>query len=50
MVKDRVGAEVSVDPDLVMLCYTTITYTSNTLKNMLVYSKKSFILQKSRIQ
>ena len=26
-VKDRVGAEVSVDPDLVMMCYTTIPST-----------------------
>ena len=35
-VKDRVGAEVAVNSDLVMLCYTTITSTANTLKNMLV--------------
>ena len=31
-VKYRVGAEVKVNSDLVMLCYTTITSTSNTLK------------------
>ena len=34
LVKDRVGAEVKVNSDLVMLCYTTITSTSNTLKNL----------------
>ena len=33
-VKDRVGAELKVNSDLVMLCYTTITSTSNTLKNL----------------
>ena len=38
MVKDRVGAEVAVDSELVMLCYTTIPSTSNTLKNLLVNS------------
>ena len=32
-VKDRVGAELEVNTDLVMLCHTTITSTSNTLKN-----------------
>ena len=31
--KDRVGAEPKVNSDLVILCYTTITSTSNTLKN-----------------
>ena len=35
-VKDRVGAEVKVNSDLVMLCYTTITFTSNTLKNLYI--------------
>ena len=35
-VKDRVGAEVRVNSDLVMLCYTTITSTSNTLKNLYI--------------
>ena len=34
-VKDRVGAELKVNSYLVMLCYTTITSTSNTLKNLL---------------
>ena len=38
MVKDRVGAEVAVDSDLVMLCYTTIPSTSNTLKNLVINS------------
>ena len=38
MVKNRVDAEVAVDSDLVMLCYTTITSTSGTLKNLLVNS------------
>ena len=37
-VKDRVGAEVAVNSDLVMICYTTIPSTSNTLKNLLVNS------------
>ena len=31
LVNDRVGAEVKVNSDLVMICYTTITSTSNTL-------------------
>ena len=35
-VKDRVGAEVTVNSDQVMICYTTIPSTSNTLKNLLV--------------
>ena len=38
LVKDRVGAEVALDSDLGMLFYTTIPYTSNTLKNLLVNS------------
>ena len=38
MVKERVGAEVKVNSDLVMLCYTTITSTSNTLKNLVISS------------
>ena len=37
-VKYRVGAEVSVNSDLVMLFHTTIPSTSNTLKNLLVNS------------
>ena len=32
-VKDRVGAEVKVNSELFMLCYATITSTSNKLKN-----------------
>ena len=35
-VKDRVGAELKVNSDLVMLCYTTITSTSNTLKYLFI--------------
>ena len=35
-VKDRVGAEVTVNSDKVMICSTTIPSTSNTLKNLLV--------------
>ena len=34
--KDRVGAELKVNSDLVMLCYTTITSTSNTLKYLFI--------------
>ena len=37
-VKKRVSAEVKVNTDLVMLCYTTITSTSNTLKNLVINS------------
>ena len=37
-VKDIVVAEVSVDTDLVMICFTTTTSTSNTLKDLLVNS------------
>ena len=36
MVKERVSAELKVNPDLVMLCYTTITSTSNKLKNLVI--------------
>ena len=38
MVKERVGAELKVNTDLVMLFYTTITSTSNTLKNLVINS------------
>ena len=38
MVKERVGSEVKVNTDLVMLCYTTINSTSNTLKNLVINS------------
>ena len=34
--KDRVGAELKVNSDLVMLCYTTISSTSNTPKNLFI--------------
>ena len=37
-VKYRVGAEVTINSDKVMLCYTTIPSPSNTLKNLLVNS------------
>ena len=53
MVKDRVGSEVKVNSDLVMLCYTTITSTSNTLKNLYIskdyhssYSTEKFNTEK----
>ena len=36
LVKDRVGAEVKVNSYLVVLCYTTITSTSSTLKNLYI--------------
>ena len=35
-IQDIVGAEVKVNSDLVMLCYTTITSTSYTLKNLYI--------------
>ena len=35
-VKDRVGAEMKVNKDLVMICHTTITSTSYTLKNLYI--------------
>ena len=38
MVKERVGAEVKVNTDFVMLFYTTITSTSNILKNPVINS------------
>ena len=38
MVKERVGSEVKVNTELVMLCYTTINSTSNTLKNLVINS------------
>ena len=38
MVKDIVGAELKVNTDLVMLCYTTTPSTSNTLKKLLINS------------
>ena len=37
-VKDRFGAEVTINSEKVVLCYTTIPSTSNTLKNLLVNS------------
>ena len=52
-VKDRVGAELKANSDLVMLCYTTITSTSNTLKKLYIskdyhssYSTDNFKNQK----
>ena len=35
-VKDSVGADLKVNTDLVMLCSTTITSTSSTLKNLYI--------------
>ena len=56
MVKERVGAELKVNIDLVMLCYTTITSTSNTLKNLginsnyhLSYSTEKFNTENEKI-
>ena len=48
-VKYRVSAEVAVDSDLVVLCYTTIPSTSNILKNLLVNSNyhSSYTTQES---
>ena len=36
MVKDRIGAELKMNTDLVMLCFTTIPSTSNKLKNLVI--------------
>ena len=38
-VKDSVGAEVTINSEKFMLCYTTIPSISNTLKNLSVNSK-----------
>ena len=38
MLKERVGAELKVNTELFMLCYTTIISTSNTLKNLVISS------------
>ena len=38
LVKERACAEVTINSDLVMICYTTIYSTPNTLKNLLVNS------------
>ena len=35
-VKERVGAELKVNTDLVMLCHTTITSTSYIQKNLYI--------------
>ena len=35
-VKERVGADLEVNTDLVMLCHTTITSTSSTLKKLYI--------------
>ena len=35
-VKEKVGAELEVNTDLVMLCHTTITSTSYKLKNLYI--------------
>ena len=51
-VKDRFGAEVKVNSELVMLCYTTITSTSNTLKNLYISSDyhESYSTEKSNTE
>ena len=36
IVKERVGAALTENTDLVMLCSTTITSTSSTLKNLYI--------------
>ena len=38
LVQQRVGAEPKVNSDLVLLCKTTIIFTSNTLKNLFISS------------
>ena len=38
LLKQRIGAEVKVNSDLVILCKTTIISTSNTLKNLVISS------------
>ena len=57
MAKEIVGAEVKVNKDLVMLCYTTITSTSNTPKNLVInsnyhssYSTQEFNTKKEKIR
>ena len=56
LVKQRVGAEVKVNSDLVMLCYTSVISTSNTLKNLVIgsnyrssYSTKTFNTEKEEM-
>ena len=55
-VKDRIYAEVTDNSDKVMICYTTIPFTSNTLNNLLVnasfhssYIQKEFTDKKEEI-
>ena len=55
-VKDRVGAELEVNTDLVMLCFTTIPSTSNKLKNLVInsiyhssYSTREFNTKKEQM-
>ena len=55
-VKDRVYAEVTDNLKKFMICYTTITSTSNTLKNLLVnasfhysYTQREFTDKKDTI-
>ena len=57
LVKERVGAEVKVNTDLVMIFYTTITSTSNTLKNLVIslnyhssYSTQEFNTKKEQMR
>ena len=54
-VKYRVGAELKVNSDLVMICYTTITSTSNKLKTLYIskdyhssYSTEKFNTEKNQ--
>ena len=41
-VKDRVGAEVTVNSDKFMICSTKIPSTSNTLNNLLVHESSHY--------
>ena len=41
-IKDRVGVEVTDNSDIVMIYSTTITSTSNTLKNLVVSSSSHY--------
>ena len=43
-VKERVGAFLEVNTDIVMLCHTTITSTSSTLKNLYIGKDLPFIV------
>ena len=52
LMQQRVGAEPKVNSDLVMLCKTTIIFTSNTLKNLFIssYDHKSYSNEKTNTE